>query len=605
MTRSMVDRPSRQRTTLRGGVPPMAPRGEHFLSARDASRRGLVLLLVSVVLLSVFAVRLIDLQVINGTTLANEALDQRLRTESLPVLRGSILDANGQPLAVTVDARNVTADQTLIDDPAAVGAALAPVLGADAAVLATRLTGSRRFVYVAKGVTPEVWSRIADLQLPGIFSQPTTRRLYPAGDVGANVIGFVGAEGRGLEGVEYAFQDQLAGIAGSRTYERGPGGRVIPTAVRASTDAQPGVDVQLTIDRDMQYVAQRALRREVERTGAASGTVVVMDPRTGQILALASYPTFDANAASSAPAEVRTNRALTDTYEPGSTSKVMTLAAVIDQGMASAKSTFRIPPKLRRGGETFQDHDPHGVLQLTLAGIMAKSSNIGSILAAERIGGRSLHRYLRKFGIGEKSGLGLPGEAAGKLMRYEDWNATSFPTMSFGQGYTVTAIQAASVYATIANDGVRVQPSLVKSVIRADGVVVRPPAPQTTRVVSADTARQVRAILEAVVEEGGTGTAAAIPGYRVGGKTGTANYVDDGSGQYSEDVVASFIGMAPADKPRLVVAVSVVAPQKGRYGGKVAAPVFKRVMSYALQAQGIPPTGSAPARLRLTYGKDS
>ena len=557
---------------------------------------------MTAVVLTIFAGRLVDLQVVKGEELASAALDQRLRTESVPSLRGSILDANGEPLAVTVEARNVTADQTLIADPQAVGEALAPILGADADVLATRLTGTRRFIYVAKGVTPETWREIADLRLPGIFSEDTSRRLYPGQELAANVVGFVGADGAGLGGIEYAFQDELAGVAGSRTYERGPGGRVIPTAQRSSVEGTPGADITLTIDRDIQHVAQKAILHKVWETGARSGTVVVMDPKTGEILALATAPTFNANEAAIAASNVRGNRALTDTYEPGSTSKIMTIAAVIDQGMASARSTFKIPPVLRRGGETFNDHTPHGTLNLTLAGIMAKSSNIGTILAAERIGGRTLYRYLKKFGVGEPTGLNFPGESAGVVPDYEDWSATSFPTIAFGQGLTMNSVQSASVFATIANDGVRIQPTLVKSIVAGDGSVQEAPEPKKTRVVSADAAREVRRMLEAVVGEGGTGSKALIPGYRVGGKTGTANFVEAGTGRYSRDIMASFNGMAPADNPQLVVAVSLVAPQRGRYGGEVAAPVFREVMSYALQARHIPPSGDKAPKLALTYG---
>ncbi len=567
------------------------------------ARRGTALLLLSGMVLGIFGLRLVDLQVVRGEELASAALDQRLRTESVPVLRGSILDANGEPFAVTVEARNLTADQTLVTDPAAVGAALAPILGADADILAERLTGDRRFIYVAKGITPETWRRIQDLRLPGIFSEGTSRRIYPADSLAANVVGFVGADGKGLGGIEYAYDEALAGVAGSTTFERGPGGRAIPTAERSSTAATPGVDVQLTIDRDIQHVAQQAIQQQVYASGARSGTVVVMDPRSGEILALATEPTFDANAAALAPSDWRGNRALSDVYEPGSTAKLMSIAAVIDQGAATAKSTFVIPPTLRRGGETFNDHDPHGTLHLTLAGVMAKSSNIGTILATERIGGRTLLRYLKKFGIGEETGLDFPGESTGVLPEYRNWSPTTFPTLTFGQGMSVNSLQDASVFATIANDGVRVEPTLVKSTTLPDGTVEQPPAPKTTTVVSPDTARQVRDLLEVSMGEGGTGENGRIPGYRVGGKTGTAQYVEPGTGRYSRNVVASFIGMAPADNPQLVVAVSLLAPQRGRYGGELAAPVFKRVMSYALQAQEIPPSGTKAPRLALTYGR--
>ena len=326
-----------------------------------------------------------------------------------------------------------------------------------------------------------------------------------------------------------------------------------------------------------------------------------MDSKTGQILALGTAPTFDPNKAASASDANRGNRALTNVFEPGSTSKLMTLSAVVNEGKANPYSTFTVPGELTRGGKAFHDHTPHGTLGLTLAGIMAKSSNIGTILASERIGGRKLYKYLKKFGIGEPTGLHFPGEANGYIPPYSDWSATSFPTIAFGQGLSVNAVQSASVFATIANDGVRVQPSLVAELVHADGTTELPAPPTTTRVVSAATAKQVRAMLEGVVSDGGTAPMAAIPGYRVGGKTGTAQEYKESCHCYS-GVVASFIGMAPADAPQLVVAVSIVNPRVGRFGGELGGPVFKEVMTYALQARQIPPTGTKAPRLALTFG---
>ncbi len=564
----------------------------------DPRKRGTILLITTGLVLSVFGARLVELQAVRGETLASEALDQRLRTMEIPAVRGSILDSKGEPLALTMEARNLTADQTLVTDPVAVAEQLAPILGADPAALTERLTGDRRFIYVAKGLTPETWNRISALRLPGLFSEPAARRVYPGGEVAANVVGFVGGEDKGLGGLEFAFQDILAGTPGTQTYERGPGGGVIPTAASSRTEAQSGTSVRLTIDRDIQYVAQEAIAETVRKARADSGSVVVMDPRTGQILALAEAPTFDANDAAGATADNRGSRALTDVFEPGSTSKLMTLAAVVNEGKATPYSVIHIPPVLVRAGEDFPDHTPHGAIDLTLAGIMAKSSNIGTILAAERIGGKKLYKYAKKFGIGEPTGLNFPGEATGFIPAHKDWSPTSMPTIAFGQGLSVNAVQAASVFATVANDGVRVQPSLVAEYIHADGTVETPPAPETTRVVSAATAKQVRAMLEMVVGPGGTAPMAGIPGYRVGGKTGTAQRFSESCKCYS-GVVASFIGIAPADSPELVVAVSVNNPRAGRYGGQLGGPVFQRVMTYALQARGVPPTGTKAPNLPL------
>lgn len=561
-----------------------------------------MLLVATGLVLTLFGGRLVQLQAVQGEALASAALDQRLRTQAIPAGRGTILDAGGDALAVTMQARNVTADQTLVTDPQMVADQLGPILGADPAVLAPRLTGDRRFIYIAKGLTPETWDRISALRLPGIFSEATSRRIYPAGDLAANIVGFVGAEGTGLGGVEYAYQEQLAGTPGEQTFERGPGGRVIPTASNSVTDAQQGTSITLTIDRDIQYVAQQALAEKVAESRADSGTLVVMDPRTGRILALATAPTFDPNKAASASASNRGNRALTDVFEPGSTSKLITLSAVINEGKANPYSSFIVPSSLTRADKVFTDATPHGTLRLTLAGVTARSSNMGTILAAERIGGKKLYKYLKKFGIGEPTGLDFPGESDGFVPEYSDWSPTSFPTIAFGQGLSVNAVQSASVFATIANDGVRVEPSLVDSLVLPDGTVQPAAAPLTTRVVSAETARQVRAMLESVVSDAGTAPMAAIPGYRVGGKTGTAQEYRESCGCY-DGVVASFIGMAPADAPRLVVAVSIMNPRVGRYGGELGGPVFKRVMTYALQAMQIPPTGKQSPTLPLTFGE--
>lgn len=568
------------------------------LRLADPRKRGTILLLATGLVLTIFAGRLVELQAVRGETLAAEALGQRMRVLELPAQRGAILDSAGEPLAVTVEARNLTADQTMVTDPAGEAAQLAEILEVDASVLAARLTGERRFVYLAKELTPETWDRISELRLPGIFSEGTSRRIYPAGDLAANVVGFVGAEGAGLGGLEYGYEEILTGTPGELSYERGPSGGAIPTGAQSRTDAQPGTSIRLTIDRDIQFIAQETLAAQVQAAHADSGSIVVMDPQTGDILALATAPTFDPNDPGSADSANLGNRAVTEVFEPGSTAKLMTLAAVVNEDKATPYSWFKIPPVLMRGGEDFHDHTPHGTLNLTLSGIMAKSSNIGTILAAERIGGRKLSKYLTRFGIGEKAGLGFPGEASGSVPAYDDWSPTSMPTIAFGQGFSVNAVQAASVFATIANDGVRLQPRLVDELIAADGTVETPETADPRRVVSSASASQVRAMLETVVGPGGTAPNAAIPGYRVGGKTGTAQLFDDDCGCY-RGVVASFIGMAPVDAPELVVAVFINNPRAGRYGGELGGPVFKRVMTYALQARQIPPTGAKASQLPL------
>ncbi len=366
-------------------------------------RRGTVLLLATAIVASIFATRLVDLQAVRGEALADAALTQRLRTLEIPAFRGSILDRSGQALAVTVEARDITADQTLIEDPAAVAVELAPILEVPQDVLADRLSGDKRFMYVAKGVTPSTWDEISALQLPGIFSQETARRIYPAGDLASHIVGFVSADGSGGAGIESSFNELLTGTSGQQTYERGPGGRVIPTQNQSSVAAVPGSDVQLTIDRDIQFVAQEAIDSVVRKSGASSATAVVMDVQTGEVLAMATGPDFDPNRFTQALPEERRNRAITDIFEPGSTGKVITAAAIINEGAAGPLTPIKVPGTLKRAGKTFNDYWKHGTLRLTLTGAFAKSSNIGMILAAEKMPKVELARYMERFGISRKN----------------------------------------------------------------------------------------------------------------------------------------------------------------------------------------------------------
>jgi cell division protein FtsI (penicillin-binding protein 3) len=550
--------------------------------------------------LSFLGARLVQIQALDASEYAVSAERARLTTVALPATRGTITDSSGIALATSIEARNVTVDQTLVLDPADSARQLAKVLDRPVDQLRERLTGDRRFVYLAKEVTPQTWQKVKELKIPGVFSERTTTRVYPGGELAANVVGFVGADGKGLGGMELALDQPLAGQPGSATYETGAGGRQIPTGTETREAAVPGRDVVLTLDRDIQWVAQQAIAQKVKESRAESGTVVVMDPRTGAILALATAPTFDPGDPTATPARDRGNRAVTEIYEPGSTSKVMTAAAVIEEGEAKATSKFTVPGGLSRGGKVFSDHDKHGTLKLTLNGIMARSSNIGTILAAERIGPDKLHEYLKKFGIAEPTGLDFPGESRGLLADVDQWSGTSFPTLAFGQGLSLNAVQATSVFATLANDGVRVQPRLVDAFIEEDGTRTTAPRAEGVRVVSDKTASTVRKMLESVVSDQGTAPMAVVPGYRVAGKTGTAQRVDPTCGCY-RGYTASFIGMAPADKPELVVSVTLQDPRNGHYGGLLGGPVFKRVMSFALQDQRIPPTGTKPARLPVSW----
>jgi cell division protein FtsI (penicillin-binding protein 3) len=577
------------------------------LRLADSQRRLRGAVLILGVVLSLFAGRLVQLQGLDATTYAAEAEAGRLRTAVLPAVRGTITDRNGVALATTVAAVNVTADQTLVSDPQAESLALAPLLGVDAAQLQATLTGTKRFVYVAKTVTPELWKKVRSLNLPdttglpGIFGEATSKRIYPGGDTGANVVGFVGADGKGLGGLEYSLDKTLAGRDGKATYEMSAGGRRIPSGVDSEHDAVPGTDVALTIDRDIQWTAQKAIAQAVKATSSQSGTVIVMDPHTGDLLAMATVPTFDANDPGSAPPAALGNRALSEPYEPGSTGKVITASALLEEHAITPATHITVPNRYCRAGKCFKDFEDHGTEHLTYAGTIAKSSNIGTIRAAERLGSLTkLYPYLHKYGIGQPTGLDLPGEDDGVLPPTKQWSATSGYTMTFGQGYSVNTVQMASVFATIANDGVRVAPRLIAGTTGANGKVDPTAASSSRRVVSTTTARTIRSMLESVVEDGGTAPLAAVPGYRVGGKTGTAQRYDAACSCY-RGYTMSFIGMAPVDKPDLVVAVTLQAPRSAIGGGVNAGPVFKDVMSFALEALRIPPTGTKPGRLKLVW----
>ncbi len=568
--------------------------------AGDPRRRLVTVGILVAMVMSLFAGRLLQLQGVEAAAYAATAEAERLRTVTIPATRGTITDANGVALATTVDAVNVTADQTQIADPVAVAAALAPVLGEPIKAIYNRIDGDLRFAYVAKEVTPKKWDAIAALRLPGIYSEPTAKRVYPQGSLAAAVLGFVGSDGHGLEGLEYSLDSELAGKDGQLTYESAAGGRQIPSADSVNEESVPGADVQLTIDRDIQFIAERAIRAKVKESASDSGTVVAMDPRTGEVLALATYPSVNPSSPESAPEADRGNRAVTEIYEPGSTSKVMTMAAALDAGAVTPNTKVEVPPILYRGGDSFHDHSPHGTLHLTATGVLAQSSNIGMILIAERLGDQALYTYLRRFGMGSTSGLDFPGESAGILPNVNDWGPTNAATIAFGQGLSLNAVQATSVFATIANDGVRVEPTVVAGTSAPDGSFTPAPAPQRHRVVSPEAATTLREMMETVVSDEGTAPMAQIPGYRVAGKTGTAERVDESCGCYS-GFTASFIGFAPADKPAIVVSVTLQDPKGDHYGGVLGGPVFKRVTSFALQTQQVPPTATSVPSMRLTY----
>ena len=576
-----------------------------FLLHQKQSRRRLgIATLALFAVFVLYASQLVKIQAVQADELAQTGFAKRQREVTVPAMRGAITDVNGIALATTVPAFNLTIDQTRIINRKATAKQLAPILKIDQKLVLERLSGNQKFVYLARGVTPQTWDRVSRLKLGGIYSERTTRRVYPYADLAGNVIGFVGTDGHGLAGLEAGLESVLAGKDGLMRYEGGAAGRRIPATDFRTEAAIAGTGVRLSIDRDLQYVAQNALAKKVKEANADWGSVVVLEPATGRLLALASVPTVDLNSPLQSSITDRKNRAVTDMFEPGSTGKLITFAAALEEKVITPTSKIKVPPRLPRPSKVFNDHTPHGHLRLTANGVLAKSSNIGTILIAEKLANPTiLHDYFVKFGIGQNTGLGFPGETNGILRTPSKWSNTTFPTMAFGQGYSTNAVQIASVFATIANNGVRMPISLVDGYVGVDGIYQPAAAKTGIEVVSAQTAKDLREMLESVVGPDGTAPSARISGYRVAGKTGTAQRSDQSCGGCYQGFTASFIGMAPANNPSIVVAVIIDNPRNGHYGGVLAGPVFKEVTNFALQKLKVMPQGGKVEKIPATWGR--
>lgn len=508
------------------------------------------------------------------------AVDQRVREIELPPTRGPIYDRDLDELALSLPAKAVFADPTMLERRDEAAAALAPILGIREGPLRAALDADGSFVYLARGVDLDVAREVHALELPGIGLLEESKRYYPGGDLGAQVLGFVGIDGAGLEGLELQYESLLAGSPGSMVVEQDPSGNSIPQGESRMVEPVPGEGLVLTIDESLQFQTQRALEDAVRRNGAKGGTAIVMDPHTGEILAMATAPSFDANRFEEAHIDRTRNRAVTDVYEPGSVNKVITAAAAIEEGVIDLREILAVPDRYRVSDAWFHDSHPHGLLRMTLTDVIAQSSNIGTIMTAQRLGQDLFDDYLRRFGFGETTGLAFPGESPGILPPSEEWWGTSMGTIPIGQGVAVTPLQMTSVYATIANGGRWVEPTLVRGTLDRSGALVPAPAPDSRRIVSRRTARTVTGMLAHAVADG-TGEAAQIPGYWVAGKTGTARKpFEDGLG-YSDRYVASFIGFLPARDPQLVVAAILDEPVT-MYGGIASAPLFSDIARFSV-----------------------
>ena len=572
--------------------------------------RGKRLRVLSVALLlwgAVIIGRLVTLQLVQGPKYRARAQRQQERRIELSGRRGPILDRQGRELAVSVEVSSVYAIGEEIEDPEGAAASLAPLVRSPREKIRERLAEAKGFVWIARKVDPAVADQIRGLKLAGIHLVAEPRRFYPKGNLAGAVLGYVGLDDRGLSGLEYTYENVVRGK---------PGEMVALTDARRSTygeaetpgrPAQEGAALTVSLDSGMQFAAERELEATLTELDAKSGSVVLLDPWNGEILAMASAPGFDPNQYGQYPAESRRNRAIADAYEPGSTFKIVTGATALERGLVRLDEVIETGHgMIKIGRVTIREDKHHDYGSLTLAGVFEHSSNIGIIRVGLRLGPERLFEGASAFGIGHPTGVDLAGEAGGIFRPLSRWSALSNASISMGQEIALTALQLARVAAVVANGGLLVQPRLVTAIRRPDGRVEHPAAPPPVRVISEETARSLRSILAGVVERG-TGSTAAIPGFTVAGKTGTAQKAGPG-GYQAGRYVPNFVGFVPADNPR-VVAVVVVEEPKGKYYSRdVAAPLFARVVTQALDIlrvapaeQQLPATVLAASGERVAY----
>ncbi len=542
--------------------------------------------------------RAVQLHVFNGPWLSSKAENEFTRSTVLRGKRGTVYDRNKNPLAISIESTSVAAYPKRIKDKKAAAVKLAAALGEKRSDIRKKLKSKSNFVWLKRQVAPKKVHAVRQLEMAGVDFVPENSRYYPNRLLAAQILGFTGIDGHGLEGVEFFYDAQLKGREKKITVLKDAHGNRFGATTKLPPDYD-GNNVELTIDRNIQYIAQNALAEAVGQYGAQSGIVVVMAPSTGDILALVNYPLFNPNTFSRYGRELWRNRTVTDQFEPGSTMKIFSVAAAIDSGISSPASIFFCENgKYRIGKNVVHDTKSHG--WLSLQQIVKYSSNIGAVKVVELMGPAVLHNYLKDFGFGEKTGIDCPGETPGSLSPYRRWSKIDTGAISFGHGVSVSAVQLTAAAAAIANDGVLMKPRLVKKVTDRNQRVIRKTDPvQVRRVISSKTAKTMRRIMKSVITEGGTGVNAALEGYTVSGKTGTAQKVDIGRNYSNERYIASFIGFAPSENPELVILVIADEPENQYYGGVVAAPVFKKIALETLSYMNIPP-GTDVNRLRVS-----
>src|SRR4051812_2516732 len=569
---------------------------------RDQRNRwGLVFL---VLLLVVVVGRLVVLQGVDGAAYAQAATDDRMRTYPIEAVRGKITDRTGQVLAYSVDAERVVADPAVVTDPTRTALALTTLLGVPVADLTEKLSRDSRYVVLADKVSTDVTDQIRELPLEtrsGIVFEDDPVRLYPAGAVGGQIVGFVGRDGDGLAGIEQTYEDVLAGTDGEKRVEVDGSGNQIPSGIDDTTPATDGGTVQLTLDEDLQYVVQQRLDAACADGATTSASAVVLDVHTGEVAAMAGCPGYDPAHYNETDPDLLGNPVVSDVYEPGSVMKAVTLSAAIDEGKVEKDTVLSVNGHIQAGDAVVTDAHDHAPIGFTVTGILAKSSNVGAIMLAREVGDSTLERYMRAFGIGSRTGIELPGESAGILQDSTDWTESRAANVPIGQGVSVTTLQLASVYQTLANGGVRIPPRIVSSVTAPHGTGTETPRPEGARGGSEGTAGPPTYMLGAGGGQGGTPPPGGGGGVRVVGKTGTAQRANPDCSCYTGGgYFTTFVGYAPADDPQYVVAVDLERPTSDAEGGQVAAPVFSDVMRYALTAGGVVPSGTPRPDFTLT-----
>ncbi len=536
------------------------------------------------ILLVLAAGRTAYLGVVRGAPLRRAASNQQLTDETVIPQRGTITDRNGVDLAVSEPAKDLSADPYLLRDPLGASQRLAPLLKQTPAGVLRKLSERTGFVYLARAMPAKQAQAVLDLKIPGVAGAPVMRRVYPRGALAAQVLGLVGTEGQGLAGVEYARDAQLRGRAGQRRVVSDAIGQ--PVSITETHPVVPGQSLALTLDANIQQRTEDVLGAVARQFNPKDATAIVMEPRTGNLLAVANWPQANPNEPGAAPAGALQDRAVGFNYEPGSTFKAVTVSGVLQQGLITPSTGFNIPDQIQVADRTIHDDTEHGEETLTTSQILARSSNVGAIKIGKLEGSEKFNEWVHRFGFGSRTGVDLSGEERGVTLPLSHYSGSSMGNLPIGQGELVTPMQMATAYAAIANGGVLRAPHIVSA------IGGRPQAlPAGHRIISTATSAALRGMLEGVLAPGGTASEVSIPGYQLAGKTGTASKIDPATGEYSKSAyVASFIGFAPASNPRLLCAVVVDEPQSGSiFGGTVAAPAFGEIMGFALPYLGIPP----------------